>query len=106
MSRTFDELIALADEQYALYQQNSDNATFDLAIRHYCAAFDLGPAPDTTVDYAISYFRFHHALLLRGQGQGDNTIAYRYLDKALESSAIGAWPYPHLAALVTVRQAL
>ena len=101
MSRTFDELIALADEQYALYQQNSDNATFDLAIRHYCAAFDLGPAPDTTVDYAISYFRFHHALLLRGQGQGDDTIAYRYLDRALEFTP----PTHHLRSVLLGIQA-
>ncbi|KAF8548089.1 hypothetical protein OG21DRAFT_1599543 [Imleria badia] len=73
------------DKQHALYQKNRDSATFDLAIRHYCAAFDLGPAPDTKVDCLLSYFRFHHALLLRHQEQGgDHTIANKYLDKVLE----------------------
>ena len=66
-----------------MYEQNSANATLDLAIHHYCAAFDLGPAPDTTVDYVLSYLRFHHALLLRAQRWGDDTIADRYLDKAI-----------------------
>lgn len=86
MSPTFDQLIALADEQYALYQQNSDGAAFDLAVNHYCAAFDLGPAPDSTADYVLAYFRFYHALLSRAQeeGQGHDTIAHKYLDKVLE----------------------
>ncbi|KAG6376867.1 hypothetical protein JVT61DRAFT_893 [Boletus reticuloceps] len=83
-SHTFDELIALADEQYALYQQNSDSSTYDLAIHHYCAAFDLGPVPDTKADYVLSFFRFHHALLSLAQRQGDGTVANQYLGQALE----------------------
>ncbi|KAH0826171.1 hypothetical protein J3R83DRAFT_5594 [Lanmaoa asiatica] len=83
-SGSFDEFIASAEQHYALYQQNSDDATLNLAIHHYCAAFDLGPGPDTTVDYVLSYFRFNHAVLLRAPRQGDDSIANRYLDKALE----------------------
>ena len=36
------------------------------------------------MDYVLSYFRFHRALLLRAQGQGHDNVANSYIDKVLE----------------------
>lgn len=46
-------------------------------------AFDLDPAPDTTLDCVLPYLRFRHALLLCTQWQGGDTVADKYLDKVL-----------------------
>ena len=95
MSGSFNELIVCGDEQLALYGQNSESATLDLAIRYYCGAFDRDPAPDAAVDYALSCFGFQNVLMLRAtQTDSDNALEDKWLEKAL-----GFTP-PHYLRLV------
>ncbi|KIJ64560.1 hypothetical protein HYDPIDRAFT_28497 [Hydnomerulius pinastri MD-312] len=85
--QTFDSLIALGDEQYDLYRQHPDATVLDLAIKHYRAAFDIGPSSGSTVDRIQPFFRLYHALLSRAQKAGgfdDRIVADGYIEKAIK----------------------
>ncbi|KAF9240229.1 hypothetical protein BU15DRAFT_87712 [Melanogaster broomeanus] len=54
-----------------MYEQHFGKPALDLAISYYCAAFDLGPSPDSTSDHVLlAFFRLERALLLRSQTLG------------------------------------
>ena len=109
-----DEAIVLDREALNLFPQGHHDRSTSLSniADHLSSQYkQLGAMED--LDEAIGLVR--EALDLCLHGHPDRSISLNSLADCLSSrynqlgaraSAIGAWPYPHLAALVTVRQAL